>query len=115
MSDNLVEVLKVELKKFYFKNFRRRGKSLKTLELIKECYNDQFDFYLSEVNNIIKKSIESKDEKLVMKLLSDLKKNEGCNKKIMKTIVYELLNKNKLSGLNLNQHKYLFEFEEEKY
>ena len=45
MSDNLVEVLKVELKKFYFKNFRRRGKSLKTLELIKECYNDQFDFY----------------------------------------------------------------------
>ena len=33
----------------------------------------------------------------------------------MKTLVYELLNKNKLSGINLNQHKYLFEFEEEKY
>ena len=66
MSDELLNTLKQELKKFYFKNFRRRGKSLTTLELIKECYNDQFDLYLSEVNNIIKKSIDSKYEILVM-------------------------------------------------
>ena len=113
MSDNLVEVLKVELKKFYFKNFRRRGKSLKTLELIKECYNDQFDFYLSEVNNIIKKSIELKDEKLIIKLLSDFKKNEGCNRKIMKIIVNELAVENKLEFLEIPKNHSLFEFEEE--
>lgn len=113
MSDELLNTLKQELKKFYFKNFRRRGKSLKTLELIKECYNDQFDFYLSEVNNIIKKSIESKDEKLVMKLLSDFKKNEGCNKKIMSFIINELVVENKLEFLEIPNNHSLFEFEEE--
>ena len=113
MSNELINTIKQELKKFYFKNFRRRGKSLKTLELIKECYNDQFDFYVSEVNNIIKKSIESKDEKLVMKLLSDFKKNEGCNKKIMSFIINELVVENKLEFLEIPYNHSLFEFEEE--
>ena len=113
MSNELINTIKQELKKFYFKNFRRRGKSLKTLELIKECYNDQFDFYLSEVNNIIKKSIESKDEKLVMKLLSDFKKNEGCNKKIMSFIINELVVENKFEFLDIHNNHSLFEFEEE--
>ena len=67
------------------------------------------------MNDIIKKSSECNDEKRITELLYNFKKNEGCNKKIMKTVVYELSNKNKLSGLNLNQHKYLFEFEDEKY
>ena len=67
MSDELLNTLKQELKKFYFKNFKRRGKSLKTLELIKECYNDQFDFYIQQVQKIINKSIETKDEKTIMK------------------------------------------------
>lgn len=113
MSNELINTIKQELKKFYFKNFRRRGKSLKTLELIKECCNDQFDFYVSEVNNIIKKSIESKDEKLVMKLLSDFKKNEGCNKKIMSFIINELVVENKLEFLEIPNNHSLFEFEEE--
>ena len=113
MSNELINTIKQELKKFYFKNFRRRGKNLQTLELIKECYNDQFDFYLSEVNNIIKKSIESKDEKLVMKLLYDFKKNEGCNKKIMSFIINELVVENKLEFLDIPKNHSLFEFEEE--
>ena len=109
----MIHTLKQELKKFYFKNFRRRGKSLTTLELIKECYNDQFDLYLLEVNNIIKKSIDSKDEKLVMKLLYDFKKNEGCNKKIMSFIINELVVENKLEFLEIPNNHSLFEFEEE--
>lgn len=113
MSNELINTIKQELKKFYFKNFRRRGKNLQTLELIKECYNDQFDFYLSEVNNIIKKSIELKDEKLIIKLLSDFKKNEGCNKKIMSFIINELVVENKLDFLDITNNHSLFEFEEE--
>jgi hypothetical protein len=113
MSDELLNTLKRELKKFYFKNFKRRGKSLKTLELIKECYNDQLDFYIHELKTIIKKSLESKDEKLVLKLLSDFKKNEGCNKKIMKFIVNELIVENKLKFIYIPKNHRLFEFEEE--
>ena len=115
MTDTLTKTVSEELKKFYFKNFRRRGKSLKTLELIKECYNDQYNFFINELSDIIEKSLIYNDEKRITELLYNFKKNEGCNKKIMKTVVYELLNKNKLSGLDLNQHKYLFEFEDEKY
>lgn len=113
MSDELLNTLKQELKKFYFKNFKRRGKSLKTLELIKECYNDQLDFYIHELKTIIKKSLESKDEKLVIKLLSDFKKNEGCNKKIMSFIINELVVENKLDFLDITNNHSLFEFEEE--
>ena len=49
MSNLLKTIISNELKKFYFKNFRRRGKSLKTLELIKECYHDQFNFFIDEI------------------------------------------------------------------
>ena len=45
MTETLTSTVSEELKKFYFKNFRRRGKSLKTLELIKECYNDQYNLW----------------------------------------------------------------------
>ena len=122
MSNELINTIKQELKKFYFKNFRRRGKNLQTLEfgknlqtleLIKECYNDQFDFYLLEIKKIIKKSIELKDEKLIIKLLSDFKKNEGCNKKIMSFIINELVVENKLEFLEIPNNHSLFEFEEE--
>lgn len=113
MSDELLNTLKQELKKFYFKNFKRRGKRLKTLELIKECYNDQFDFYIQQVQKIINKSIETKDEKTIMKLLFDFKKNEGCNRKIMKIIVNELAVENKLEFLEIPKNHSLFEFEEE--
>ena len=113
MSNELINTIKQELKKFYFKNFRRRGKSLKTLELIKECYNDQFDFYLLEIKKLIKKSIELKDEKLIIKLLFDFKKNEGCNKKIMSFIINELVVDNKLEFLEIPNNHSLFEFEEE--
>ena len=52
MSNLLKTIISNELKKFYFKNFRRRGKSLKTLELIKECYHDQFNFFIDEIDKI---------------------------------------------------------------
>ena len=53
MTETLTKTVSEELKKFYFKNFRRRGKSLKTLELIKECYNDQYNFFINELSDII--------------------------------------------------------------
>lgn len=114
MTNFLIDTINKELKKFYFKNFRRRGKSLETLELIKECYNDQYDYFLKELNQIIQKSLDHNNEKITTVLLTKFKKNEGCNKKIMKAVVNELENENKLYDLNLNKHKYLFEFEEEK-
>ena len=112
MSDSLTEIISKELKKFYFKNFRRRGKSLKTLELIKECYFDQFNFFIDEIDKIFFQSSNMKSEKIIESLLN-FKKNEGCNKIIMKALIDELSNFNSAFKLNLVDHKYLFEFDED--
>ena len=87
MSETFKEDLQLEIKKYYYKAFRRRGKTLQTLELIQECSEDQFKLFVDQTANLIKKSLKINDEVKIYKLLIELKKIESCNKKIMKMII----------------------------
>ena len=113
MSETFKEELHIEIKKYYYKAFRRRGKSLQTLELIQECSEDQFKLFIKQTANLIKKSLKINDEVKLYKLLVELKKIEGCNKKIMKLIIAEIKNANPTKNLNFKKYKDLFIFEEQ--
>ena len=113
MSETFKEDLQLEIKKYYYKAFRRRGKSLQTLELIQECSEDQFKLFVDQTANLIKKSLKINDEVKMHKLLVELKKIEGCNKKIMKLIIAEIINANPTKNLNFKKYKDLFIFEEQ--
>ena len=112
MSETFKEDLQLEIKKYYYKAFRRRGKTLQTLELIQECSEDQFKLFISQTANLIKKSLKINDEIKIYKLLLKLKKIEGCSKKIMKLIITEIKNANPTKNLNFKKYKDLFVFEE---
>jgi len=113
VSETFKEDLQLEIKKYYYKVFRRRGKTLQTLELIKECSEDQFKLFVDQTANLIKKSLKNNDEVKLYKLLVELKKIEGCNKKIMKLIIAEITNANPIKNLNFKKYKDLFIFEEQ--
>tara|TARA_B100000282_G_scaffold292470_1_gene266262 strand:+ start:798 stop:1139 length:342 start_codon:yes stop_codon:yes gene_type:complete len=113
VSETFKEELHFEIKKYYYKAFRRRGKSLQTLELIQECSEDQFKLFFKQTTNLIKKSLKINDEITLYKLLFELKKIEGCNKKIMKLIIAEIINANPTKNLNFKKYKDLFIFEEQ--
>ena len=113
MSETFKENLQLEIKKYYYKAFRRRGKTHKTLELIQECSEDQFKLFISQTANLIKKSLKINDEIEIYKLLVELKKIEGCNKKIMKLTIAEIINANPTKNFNFKKHKDLFIFEEQ--
>ena len=113
MSETFKEDLQLEIKKYYYKAFRRRGKTLQTLELIQECSEDQFKLFVDQTANLIKKSLKINNEVKMYKLLVELKKIEGCNKKIMKMIIVEIINANPTKNLNFKKYKDLFIFEEQ--
>ena len=113
VSETFKEDLQLEIKKYYYKAFRRRGKTLQTLELIQECSEDQFKLFINQTANLIKKSLKINDEVKLYKLLVELKKIEGCNKKIMKLIIAEIINANPKKNLNFKKYKDLFIFEEQ--
>ena len=113
VSETFKEELYLEIKKYYYKAFRRRGKSLQTLELIHECSEDQFKLFNHQTANLIKKSLKINDEIKIYRLLVDLKKIEGCNKKIMKLIIAEIINANPAKKLNFKKYEDLFIFEEQ--
>jgi hypothetical protein len=113
VSETFKEDLQLEIKKYYYKAFRRRGKNLQTLELIQECSEDQFKLFINQTANLIKKSLKINDEVKICKLLFELKKIEGCNKKIMKLIIAEIINANPTKNLNFKKYKDLFIFEEQ--
>ena len=113
MSETFKEDLQLEIKKYYYKAFRRRGKTLQTLELIQECSEDQFKLFVDQTANLIKESLKINDEVKMYKLLVELKKIEGCNKKIMKMIIAEIINANPTKNLNFKKYKDLFIFEEQ--
>lgn len=113
MSETFKEDLQLEIKKYYYKAFRRRGKNLQTLELIQECSEDQFKLFVDQTANLIKKSLKINDEVKMYKLLVELKKIEGCNKKIMKLTIAEIINANPTKNFNFKKHKDLFIFEEQ--
>ena len=85
------------------------------LELIQECFFQRSVklFLKSQTANLIKKSLKINDEIEIYKLLVELKKIEGCNKKIMKLTIAEIINANPTKNLNFKKYKDLFIFEEQ--
>ena len=112
MNKFLLDIVEKELKVFYFKAFKRRSKSLETLELIKECYLDQIDLFNNYLEKLFKSFKENKSKSLLVKDLIKFKNFEGCNKKIMKSVVSEIKKIDESIDFESNETKDLFEFDD---
>ena len=112
LPDKIYLTVEKELKLFYFSAFRRRPKNLLTLELIKECYSDQINFFQNQISQIIKSYKKSKNKKELYSNLIEFKKNEGCNKKIMESIILHLSDSYENLAFTSSELKILFLFEE---
>ena len=112
LPPKILQVIEKELKFFYFKAFKRRQKNLLTLELIKECYTDQIELFKSEIIEIINNynSVMSK-EQFIHKLFL-LKKIEGCNKKIINSLIIYFQKNYNLLKLSPEEIKTLLLFED---
>ena len=98
---------------FYFNAFRRRSKSLETLDLIKECYFDQISLFNTYVKMLIQSFKENRSKRLLFKGLIRFKNFEGCNKKIMKSLVLEIKKIDDSIDLDSAETKNLFEFDDQ--
>ena len=112
MTKILSDIISKELKIFYFKSFRRRSKSLETLDLIKECYNDQINLFNFHINDLLMSSKKNKSKSFVLQSLRKIKNFEGCNKKIMKFLVAELKKLDDSTDFESEEIQFLFEFED---
>ncbi len=112
MNKFLSDIIERELKVFYFKAFKRRSKSLETLDLIKECYLDQIDFFNNYLEKLFKSFKENRRKSLLVEDLVQLKNFEGCNKKIMKSIVSEIKKIDESVDFDSDETKDLFEFDD---
>lgn len=112
MTKILSDIISKELKIFYFKSFRRRSKSLETLDLIKECYNDQINLFNFHINDLLMSSKKNKSKSFVLQSLKKIKNFEGCNKKIMKFLVAELKKLDDSIDFESEEIQFLFEFED---
>ena len=112
MTKTLSNIISKELKIFYFKSFRRRSKSLETLDLIKECYNDQINLFNFHINDLLLSSKKNKSKSFVLQSLKKIKNFEGCNKKIMKFLVAELKKLDDSIDFESEEIQFLFEFED---
>ena len=112
MTKILSNIISRELKIFYFKSFRRRSKSLETLDLIKECYNDQIKLFNFHINDLLMSSKKNKSKSFVIQTLKKIKNFEGCNKKIMKFLVAELKKLDDSIDFESEEIQFLFEFED---
>ena len=112
MNKFLLDIVEKELKVFYFKAFKRRSKSLETLELIKECYLEQIDLFNSYLEKLFKSFKENKSKSLLVEDLIKFKNFEGCNKKIMKSIVSEIKKIDESVDFDSDETKDLFEFDD---
>ena len=112
MTKILSDIISKELKIFYFKSFRRRSKSLETLDLIKECYKDQINLFNVHVDDLLMSSKKNESKSVVLKSLKKIKNFEGCNKKIMKFLVAELKNLDDSIDFESEEIQFLFEFED---
>ena len=112
MTKILSNIISRELKIFYFKSFRRRSKSLETLDLIKECYNDQINLFNFHINDLLMSSKKNKSKSFVLQSLKKIKNFEGCNKKIMKFLVAELKKLDDSIDFESEEIQFLFEFED---
>lgn len=83
-----------------------------TLELIKECYNDQINFFENYINDLLLKYDKGFEKKDILNDLFDLKKNEGCNKKILQTLIIDLKERYNNFDISSSELKLLLLFEE---
>ena len=90
LPPELISTIERELKLFYFNAFKRRSKNLLTLELIKECYTDQINFFVDQILNLVSKYDNECKQKDVYTDLMIFKNHEGCNKKILETLILHL-------------------------
>ena len=90
LPPQIISTIERELKLFYFNAFKRRSKNLLTLELIKECYTDQIEYFTAHILKLISKCDRKLIKEELLKDLFNFKKNEGCNKKILETLILHL-------------------------
>ena len=90
LPPQIISTIERELKLFYFNAFKRRSKNLLTLELIKECYTDQIEYFTINILKLISKCDRKLIKEELLKDLMNFKKNEGCNKKILETLILHL-------------------------
>ena len=112
LSPKIISIVEKELKLFYFKAFKRRSKNLLTLELIKECYTDQIKFFINEISDLINKHDKEFKKDLVLQDLINFKKNEGCNKKILETLIIHLQERYNNLNIGPSELKSLLLFED---
>ena len=112
LSANLQKTIEKQLKLFYFNAFKRRSKNLLTLELIKECYNDQINFFENYINDLLLKYDKGLEKNDILNYLFDLKKIEGCNKKILQTLIIDLKERYNNFDISSSELKLLLFFEE---
>ena len=112
LSPKIISIVEKELKLFYFKAFKRRSKNLLTLELIKECYTDQIKFFINEISDLINKHDKEFKKDLVLQDLINFKKNEGCNKKILETLIIHLQERYSTLNIGPSELKSLLLFED---
>mgnify|MGYP001249605421 FL=1 len=112
LSPKIISIVEKELKLFYFKAFKRRSKNLLTLELIKECYTDQIKFFINEISDLINKYDKELKKDFVLLDLIKFKENEGCNKKILETLIIHLQERYKNLNVSPSELKSLLLFED---
>tara|TARA_B100000674_G_C37746638_1_gene871462 strand:+ start:495 stop:833 length:339 start_codon:yes stop_codon:yes gene_type:complete len=112
LNKALLEIVEKELKIFYFKAFKRRSKSLETLDLIQECYSDQISLFNEYLERLLKSFKEKRTKSLLIEDLIKFKNLEGCNKKIMKSLIAEIKKIDHSINFDSVENKYLFEFDD---
>lgn len=112
LSSEIISILERELKLFYFNAFKRRSKNLLTLELIKECYEDQINFFFDQILNLVSKYDNQCKQKDVYKDLIVFKNHEGCNKKILETLILFLSDRYNCIEFSPTELKSLLLFED---
>ena len=112
LSSEIISIVERELKLFYFNAFKRRSKNLLTLELIKECYADQINFFVDQILNLVSKYDNECKQKDVYTDLMIFKNHEGCNKKILETLILFLSDKYNYLEFSPTELKSLLLFED---
>ena len=112
LSSEIISIVERELKLFYFNAFKRRSKNLLTLELIKECYADQINFFINQILNLVSKYDKEYKQQDVFSDLMIFKNHEGCNKKILETLILFLSDRYNYIEFSPSELKSLLLFED---
>ena len=112
LSSEIISTVERELKLFYFNAYKRRSKNLLTLELIKECYEDQINFFVDQILNLVSKYDKEYKKNDVFSDLMIFKNHEGCNKKILETLILFLSDRYNYLEFSPTELKSLLLFED---